>query len=330
MKIIFFGMTKEEAPFVDQWIKQNGYEVTKIEEPINDNNFSLIKGHNAIVLCELHPFPSDYYSKIAELGIKQLSQRSAGFDMYDTDLATENGLIVTNVPSYSPESISEFNVMSALEMIRKSHVIQTHVKNQDFRWHQPILGKTLRQMTVGLVGVGKIGSINAQNFHGLGAKVLAYDIEPRDEMRKFVDYQETLEDLLRQIDILVLQVPLKEDTYRMIDEQALSIMKPGSYLLNMARGGVVDTKAVIEALNSGQLSHAALDTYEFEPGYVMKNWQNKAIEDSLFQEILNHPKITYTPHVAYYTEHSVQNLVEGALNAAVEVVITGTTNYRVN
>lgn len=330
MNIIFFSMSEEERPFIERWIQQTGHRVTMIMDGLTEHNFDLIEGHDAIVLCELYPFPKAFYGKLNTLGIKQIAQRSTGVDMYDVNLASENGLILTNVPSYSPESIAEYNVMSALQMIRKSEQIQLNVKNQDFRWHAPILGKTLRHMKVGLVGVGKIGRYNALNFHGLGAKVLGYDINPNLELLDIVEFQPNLKSLLEQVDLLVLQVPLKEDTYHMINKESLSWMKAGSYLLNMARGGVIDTNAVIEALDNGKLAYAALDTYEFEPGYVMKNWTGKVIEDPLFKKILGHPKIIYSPHIAYYTENSVQNLVEGALNAAVEVVETGTTQQRVN
>lgn len=100
--------------------------------------------------------------------------------------------------------------------------------------------------------------------------------------------------------------------------------------MNMARGALIETKDLLDALDAGLLSGTGIDTYEFEGPYIPKNFEGREITDSLFKALINHPKVIYTPHAAYYTDEAVKNLVEGALNATVEIIKTGTTTTRVN
>ena len=115
----------------------------------------------------------------------------------------------------------------------------------------------------------------------------------------------------------------------MFDAELFSKMKPGAILLNMGRGALVDTKALLDALDSGQLAGAGIDTYENEMPYVPKNLRGQEIDDPILEKLINHPKVIYTPHTAYFTDQALQAIVETALEAAVEVVETGDTNKRV-
>ena len=125
-------------------------------------------------------------------------------------------------------------------------------------------------------------------------------------------------------------MPATADNRHCFDYEMFQKFKPGSILLNMARGSIVDTEGLLKALDEGILSGAGIDTYEYEMPYIQKDYQDKVIEDEVFASLVHHPRVMYSPHIAYFTDEAIKNLVEGALNAAVEVITTGTSKSRVN
>ena len=125
-------------------------------------------------------------------------------------------------------------------------------------------------------------------------------------------------------------MPAIKEYNHMVNDEFISKMKDNSILLNAARGMLVDTKAVLRALDSGKLLGAGLDVYENESKYVPKNFEGKEFDDELLQTLIDRDDVIYTPHTAFYTETAIQNLVEGGLEAAVEVVATGTSANVVN
>ncbi|EFR31768.1 D-2-hydroxyacid dehydrogenase [Eremococcus coleocola] len=329
-KIVMFSAKEEELEIAKNWAQENDVEIEFVEDILSTASVAKAAGADGITLSQVVAPEASVYEKLHELGIKQIAQRSAGTDMYDLDLATANDIIVTNVPSYSPESIAEFVVTSTMMMVRKVNIIKHRVKDQNFKWEPVIRAKTMHGMTVAILGTGRIGQIIGRLFNGFGAKVLGFDLYPNDQIRDFVDYQDSVEDTIKDADVVVLQMPLTKENHHLFDADMFAKMKDGAYFVNMARGGLVDTQALIDALDSGKIEHAALDTYEFEGDYIPKDWSNKPIEDDMFKRILDHEKIEFTPHIAYYTDTAVKNLVEGGLQATLDVINTGTTKNRVN
>lgn len=250
--------------------------------------------------------------------------------MYDLNAATENNLIISNVPSYSPESIAEFTVAIALNLVRKVELIRSNVREQNFSWGLPIRGRVMGDMTVAIIGTGRIGLATAKLFKGFGCKVVGYDIYQSEEASAILDYKKSVEEAIKDADIISLHMPPCAENYHLFNLDFFKQFKKGAILLNMARGALVKTEDLLQALDLGLLDGAGIDTYEFEGPYVPKNFAGQEITDRLFLELINHPKVIYTPHAAYYTDEAVKNLVEGGLNAALDVIKTGTTANRVN
>ncbi|RDY90143.1 NAD(P)-dependent oxidoreductase, partial [Streptococcus agalactiae] len=140
----------------------------------------------------------------------------------------------------------------------------------------------------------------------------------------------SVEEAVEKADLVSLHMPPTAENTHLFNLDMFKQFKKGAILMNMARGALVETKDLLEALDQGLLEGAGIDTYEFEGPYIPKNCQGQDISDKDFLRLINHPKVIYTPHAAYYTDEAVKNLVEGALNACVEVVETGTTTTRVN
>lgn len=329
-KIIAYQVRDEELSIIKKWSKDNKVEVRIVKDQLTAGNVHLAKGFDGLTTSQNQPVAREIYGKINDYGIKQIAQRSTGFDYYDLDEATKNNIIISNVPVYSPESIAEFTLTQALILVRKIKEIEKKTKEKDFRWQPEIQAKLLGEMTVGIIGTGDIGRRTAKLFKSFGAKVLAYDIYPNDEAKHFLDYRSSVEELIKQSDLVSLHLPATADNYHQFNYELFELFKPSAYFINNARGSIVDTSALIRALDEGLLAGAALDTYEGEGVYVPVDNRETGIYDQLFQELLAHPKIMFSPHIAHYTDVSTRNIINISLDTTLEVINTGDTPNRVN
>ena len=329
-KIIVFNVREEELELTNDWAKANDVEVKIVSEQLTLENIHLVEGFDGLSTSQNMKVPAEAYPKLKELGIKQIAQRSAGFDYYDLEIAKENGIIISNVPVYSPESIAEFALTQALNLVRKTRLIEENTKAQDFRWQPAIRAGLIKEMTVGVIGTGNIGRETAKLFKGLGATIVAYDLYQNEEAKSFLEYKNSVEEVVAVSDIITLHVPATNDNHHQFNYEMFKNFKPNAYIINAARGSVLDTAGLIKALNEGLIAGAALDTYENEGTYIPKDNRENPIEDELFLALLNHEKILFTPHIAHYTDVSVRNIMQIALNSVLEVLETGDTKNRVN
>lgn len=329
-KIIAYHIRDEDLPIIKKWSEANGVEVKTVDDQLTIDNIYLAKGFDGITTSQNQLVSSGIYEKLNEYGIRQIAQRSTGYDYYDLATATEQNIIISNVPVYSPESIAEFTLTQALMLVRKVRTVVEKTRERDFRWQPEIQARLLGEMTVGIIGTGDIGLETAKLFDSFGANVLGYDIYPNEEATKYLEYKDSFEDVIKESDIVSLHMPGTEDNYHQFNYEMFKNFKTTAYFINNARGSIVDTAALIKALNDGLISGAALDTYEGEGAYIPMDNREIGIKDKLFQEVLNHPKIIFTPHVAHYTNVAVRNIMNISLDSTLEVIKTGTTQNRVN
>lgn len=327
---MLYGVREEEIPMVAAWALRNSVQVDHTALNLTPETVALAKGYDGVTISQVADLDISLYSTLASFGIKQIAQRSAGFEMHDLAAATANHLIISNVPSYSPESIAEYAVTAALNLIRKTDLIQAKVADQDFRWMPAIRSRVIKEMTVAIIGVGRIGSRVAKIYQGFGARVIAYDIEPRAEFSDLVEYQATPEETIAQADIVTIHMPATSLNYQQFSLGLFEKFKPGAVLINTARGPIVHTQDLFEALAAGYLAGAALDVYDGEAPFVPVDWRGRELPDPVFQQLITHPQIIYTPHIAYYTDTAVQNLIDIPLDATLDVIRTGDTELRVN
>lgn len=329
-KIIVFNVREEEVDLTKEWAKDHNVEVKLVKEQLSLENVVLAKGFDGISTSQNSPVPNDIYPIIKEYGIHQIAQRSAGVDYYDLEEAKEQGVIISNVPSYSPESIAEFALMSALTLVRKSRLIEEKVQGHDFRWQPSIRAGVINEMTVGVIGTGSIGLTSAKLFKGLGAKIVAFDVFESEAAKEIVTYKNSIEEVVEMSDIVTLHIPATKDNFHQFNLEMFKKFKPSAYFINAARGSVVDTEELIEALDTGLLAGAALDTYENEANFIPKNFEGKELNDSLLERVLSHEKIIFTPHIAHYTDVSVRRIMQISLNSILDILTTGDTELRVN
>lgn len=323
MKIVLFNIKKEDEKFLEIWKKENiDIEVDSYPFSLSIDKIDLVKGANSVSFSQVKDVDDQIYKKLKEMNIKVISQRSAGVDMHNLSLIDELGISLINVPRYSPRAIAEYVLATAMYFQRNFNTILKRTKEFNFFSDHTILSKEMRSLTVGVLGTGNIGLTSAKLFNSLGVEVLAYDIYENNQAKKIVNYV-SLDELYKRSDIITIHVPLTNENYHMIDDEAISKMKKSPILINAARGGIVDAKAVLRGLDSKKLKACAMDVYEDEFNIVGKDLSEKAINDQLIKQIIERDDIMYTPHIAYFTETAVDNLLTFALDETLEFLKTG-------
>ncbi|RYM04758.1 D-2-hydroxyacid dehydrogenase [Sporolactobacillus sp. THM7-7] len=329
MKILMYTVRDDEIPAIREWERENGVKVDINQVKLDVETVKLAKDYDGLVIQQRSKIEDEaVYATLKEYGMKQLSTRTAGYDMIDTQMAAAYGLTVTNVPAYSPHSVAELAVTQAMRLIRNLPLFEERGRQQDFRW-SGLMAREIRSLTVGVIGAGRIGGTAARLFKALGANVIANDIVERDDLRDVLTYV-SKEELLKHADIVTLHVPLLDSTVRLIDEAALALMKPDAFIINASRGPVLDTDALIQALKNKKIAGAALDTLSGEENFFNMDLRGKALPSEQLKTLRAMPNVLITPHIGFYTNLAVQNMVEISLNDVLAILKTGKSEHQVN
>jgi D-lactate dehydrogenase len=251
---------------------------------------------------------------LASQGVKLIALRCAGFNNVDVDSARELRLTVTRVPAYSPHAVAEHAVALLLTLNRKIHRAFNRVRELNFSL-SGLVGFDLCGKTAGIVGTGKIGRVTAQILRGFGMRLLACDPYPdRDwAARQGVEYVESVADLLRNSDVISLHTPLTPETRYLISDETIPFIRPGSILLNVSRGALVDTRALIGALKSGLLAGVGLDVYEEEEGIFFEDLSNCVLHDDELARLLTFPNVLITSHQAFLTREALSEIASATV-----------------
>lgn len=331
MKLLMYSSRPDEQKWIKEWQERHpGVEIDTNEEVLTAQTVGLAKGYDGISVTQSVSMVDDeIYEKLNAYGIKAMGTRTVGYDIIDVKEARNKGITVTNVPSYSPRAIAELAFSQALYFMRNLHKYNAAFGRQDFRWHGWI-SPEIHTLKVGVVGTGKIGATAAKLFHSVGATILGYDMYQNPELTGFIEYQDTLEELLEKSDIITLHTPLTAENGHMLNERTLSLMKDGAILVNTARGGLIDTKALLAALKSGKIGAVALDSIEDETDYFKHDFTGREIENQIYKEFLEMENVMMTPHIAFFTHNAVDNIVNKGLDGVYEILTEGKSQYSVN
>ncbi|WP_063607852.1 D-isomer specific 2-hydroxyacid dehydrogenase family protein [Amycolatopsis rifamycinica] len=301
-----YGCAPDEALLFRELAPRFGVKPTITDAAVSEVNVGLAAGNRCVSVGHQAPVANETLRALSRVGVAYVSTRSVGFDHIDVEYARSVGISVGNV-AYSPDSVADYTVMLMLMLLRDAKSVIRRAEEHDYRLND-VRGKELRDLTVGVVGTGRIGAAVVGRLRGFGSRVVAHDSRPQDG----IDYVE-LDELVRLSDIVTLHTPLNAGTHHLLDRRRLELMKAGAFVVNTGRGPLLDTEALVSALENGRLGGAALDVLEGEEGIFYADRRGKSVESDLLVRLQKLPNVLVSPHTAYYTDHALSDTVENSI-----------------
>lgn len=326
MKITFFSSQHYDEQFFNRFNDSYGFEMVFHEAQLNEENAALAAGADAACVFVNDTVNANVCKRLQTLNVRVVALRCAGFNNVDLAAAKENNLHVCRVPAYSPEAVAEHALALIMTLNRKTHKAYNRVREQNFLLNG-LLGFNLHGKTVGVIGTGNIGKSFCSIMTGLGCKVQAFDLIANKEMEALGVVYRPLMDVL-QSDIISLHCPLNEQTKHLINEQTIGMMKKGAMLINTSRGGLVDTRAVIEGLSSGRIGYLGIDVYEQEEQLFFRDLSADVIRDDEIQRLMSFSNVLVTAHQAFFTGEAMEQIAAGTLNSIHQLLKSGNLTNR--
>jgi D-specific alpha-keto acid dehydrogenase len=301
--ITFYGSEQHESVLLREIAARHNVFPTITSAAASEATAGLNAGNRCISIGHKSHVSRATLLALHREGVRYISTRSAGYNHIDLRAAEHLGISVENV-AYSPASVADYTLMLMLMVVRNAKSTVFRSQTHDYRLSE-MPGRELRDMTIGVVGAGRIGAAVIERLQSFGSQVLAYDRRPVPS----IDHV-SLDVLVTQSDVVTLHTPLTTETHHLLHRQRIEQMKPGALLINTGRGSLLDTEALLDALESGRLSGAALDVFEGEEGTFYFDHRQNVVLNPLLVRLQQLPNVVITPHTAYYTDHAVQDIVE--------------------
>ena len=312
MKIFVYNYREfDEAVYFQRFSKEYGVELGICYDDPCMENAGLAAGYEYISIITTK-MDAQLIRRFHELGVKMISTRTIGYDHVDLEAAQKFGIKVSNV-TYSPECVADYTVMLMLMAIRKMKRIMQREEINDFSL-PGIQGREMHNFTVGVIGTGKIGQAVIRDLSGFGCRIYAYDLFPSQKVSVYAEYAE-LDTIFATCDMITLHMPLGDDNYHMINADAIAKMKQGVVLINTARGGLIDTKALLDGLESEKIGAAAMDVIEDEFGMYYYDRKSDIISKRELYILRGFPNVIVTPHMAFYTDQAVSDMVRHSIES---------------
>lgn len=312
MKLFAYAVRPyDELSHLESLSRELGFELGWTQEYPSLGNAGLAAGADVVSIIT-NPMPAELLDAYHELGVRAVATRTIGYDHIDVAHAHRLGMRVAHA-AYPPEGVADYTIMLILMALRRTKLVMGAAAYQDFTLHGKI-GRSLGSLTVGVVGTGAIGSTVVRELSGFGCSILASDPYPKPEVAERARYV-GLDELLAGSDVVTLHAPGLAQNRHMIGAEQFALMRPGAILVNAARGSLVDTSALVEAIESGHLGAAALDTIENEAGLYYLDRSRDVLPNRDRAVLGAFPNVIVTPHMAFYTEDAVAAMARSSTEA---------------
>jgi D-specific alpha-keto acid dehydrogenase len=306
MGITIYGCGQDEAALFREMAPGLGVVPTITEAAVSEGNIGLALGNRCISIGHKTQVTNATLLALSEAGVTYISTRSVGYNHIDVNYAESVGISVETV-AYSPDSVADYTLMLMLMAVRHAKSVIRRAEVHDYRLND-VRGKELRDLTIGVIGTGRIGAAVMDRLRGFGCRMLAHDKRPRTAAEYL-----PLDELLQQSDVVTLHTPLNAETHHLLDRRRIEQMKHGAFIINTGRGSLLDTEALVPALESGRVGGAALDVLEGEEGIFYADCRSKPLEDTPLLRLQQLPNVIISPHTAYYTDHALRDTVENSI-----------------
>lgn len=311
MKVTVYNCREfDEKELFIKYGEEMGIELVLCPDAPDQENAALAKGSQCINIIT-SKMTKELLKVFASYGVSYVTTRTIGYDHIDVPAAKELGITVANAP-YGPCGVADYTVMLILMTIRKMKRIIERTNIQDYTL-KGIQGKELKDLTVGVIGTGRIGRTVLQNLSGFGCRLLAYDLFENDSVRESGVSYVTLEEMWKQADVITLHTPLTDDNYHMINENTIAAMKDGVMIVNTARGALIDSRALIQGIETGKIGGAGLDVVENEFGLYYYDHKSDILMNRELSILRGFPNVTVSHHMAFYTDDCVKTVVRDSL-----------------
>jgi len=312
LKIAMFDARSYEVEFFKS-MNEDRFDLHTMDFSLNAQTASSAEGFKVICVFVNDTVDAEVVKILADRGVELIALRCAGFNNVDLDACKEHHISVVRVPAYSPHAVAEHTI--GLMLMLNRHLHRAYLRNRAGAFVlDGLTGFDMHGKTAGVIGTGKIGRCVVEILIGFGCRVLAYDKYPHDEIAQNpnAEYVE-LQQLLTESDIITLHVPLTNETHHMINPDSIKTMKDEVMLINTSRGGLVDTRALIEGLKSKQIGSAGLDVYEEEAGIFFHDYSSRIMDDDVLARLMSFNNVVITSHQAFLTKEALSNIAETTL-----------------
>jgi D-lactate dehydrogenase len=312
MKVAVFSTRPYDRTFLEAANQNYHHELVFFETRLSADTAKLAAGFPAVCAFIHDQLDEPTLNALANQGTRLIALRAAGFNNVDVAIAKKLELSVVRVPAYSPYAVAEHAVGLILMLNRKLHRAYNRTRDDNFSLIG-LLGFDLHGSIVGVIGTGKIGFCFAKIMHGFGCHLLAYDIYQNPACLELgVKYVE-LSELLSASDIVSLHCPLTPETHHLINAESLQHLKPGAMMINTSRGGLIDTRAVIQAIKAGTIGAFGTDVYEEEENLFFEDRSDTIIQDETFQLLQSFSNVVITAHQGFFTRNALEEIAETTL-----------------
>lgn len=305
LKITAYEVRPDEEILLERLSKQHGFILVTTDRPLTVETLPLAKGSVGVTTLGQSVMDEALFKEMAALGIMGYSTRTVGYNHVDLNSAKKYGVRVSNA-SYAPNGVADYTVMLMLMCLRCYKPALYRINVNDYSL-EGLMGRELRNLTVGVVGTGRIGRAVIENLSGFGCRILAHSLHPSEELKNKVTFVD-MDTLYQESDILTLHTKLTDITYHMINQRTIAKMKPGIILINCARGELMDIEAVTEGIENQRLGGLALDVFENENGIYHRDLKTSILKNRDMAYLRQFPNVVMTQHMAFYTKEAVESM----------------------
>lgn len=328
MRIVVYSAKPYDRQFLDAAARP-GMRMQYCEARLSPETVALAEGATAICAFVNDDLSRPVLEKLAEMGVRLIALRCAGFNQVDLATAEKLGLTVARVPAYSPYAVAEHTMALILSLNRKIHRAYNRVREGNFAL-DGLLGFDLHGKTVGIVGTGKIGAIFARIVAGFGCRLVGHDLRPNPDCEALGMEYVTREELFQTSDILALMCPLTPETRHLIRRETLPLLKKGVMLVNTSRGAIINTQAAIAGLKDGTIGSLGIDVYEEEADLFFEDLSNDVLRDDVFAQLLTFPNVLVTGHQGFFTQEALTNIADTTIGNIESFFRTGRALHAVS
>ena len=316
MKIKMYEVREDEKKAIERVAEELGADVSISSNILTPQEAESLRGIDGVSILGRTTVNKELLVGLKKAGVGYVSTRTVGYNHMDVAYAAEVGIRLCNA-NYPPYGVAEFTIMLMLLALRKYKPAMWRQGVNDYSL-SGLQGREIRNMTVGVMGTGKIGRAVIKDLGGFGCRILAYDPYPAEDLKNTVEYVDG-DTLLRTSDIITLHIPLMESTRHMINREAIAKMKTGVVIINASRGELTDIEAQTEGIETEKIGALAMDVFEDENGIYHESRINDIIRNRKMAYIRQFPNVVLTQHMAFYTDANTDSMVECGIRGIVEM-----------